>query len=806
MAMTKEYTDYLNDQVGIAPANSQEELQAAQLIAGVMEAHGLEAKLEEFDAPSLAALLPQLLNIVMLLGVLLVGAGSLSNVGVLTFIGFVLAIIPCVLAVLRFFGRDVPLAFGPKSRSQNVVAVHRASGPLVSKGSRPIVVVAHYDTPHQNALYTSPIAAQLPLAAKASRWAVYPAALCAFIQLLVFIPAPGRVFFWIVGIVACVPGVICAAGAITERVGGCTPGASSKASVAAMLGVLENVRPTGAASSIVEPTVDSPAQPEVYEEEFEAELVAEGSEAEGEDALGATVMTAPVGADFADGFAEPLGETLGATVVTAPVEEVLGVRHGEKTLRELGILPESCVIEYVEPAVAPVAPAPSASATSTIPMRAEAPADDARVAAEPAVVAPAVTAPAASEQPADPDVTRESLTQTGNFSLVMDGDASEGVGVGPKDSQGLTLLDDATSDLATPAPEPAQKPEAPSDPDWGKSTYRPQLSPVARRASLFDLPDPGEAAVDPFGKDPGATRVVPSQQTRSRAMQVPSISASPDTTVPTAPSAFDTAPVAPAASAAQVPPTMPAPEPVPAPAPSNEPVAEASEDEEPKGGLRGFFSRFGKGRKSKPAADADSWLGDDEDDEFGSWRGGATSRSGLRLVEGDEELPAEAPTDEDLRDAVLSMSDDALLAHDIWFVALGASALDHAGMRAFLAQHKRDIRGCFLINLDCVGAGSLTAFTHEGLTNTRRADRRLLRQIVNVATDLHVDLATKKLDWASTDATPAMLANRRSVTIMGMGKNGLAALDKTAGDVPENINHHQVANTTAIVTELIRRA
>ena len=36
MAMTHDYMDYLEDQIGISPANSQEELQAAQTIAALM--------------------------------------------------------------------------------------------------------------------------------------------------------------------------------------------------------------------------------------------------------------------------------------------------------------------------------------------------------------------------------------------------------------------------------------------------------------------------------------------------------------------------------------------------------------------------------------------------------------------------------------------------------------------------------------------------------------------------------------------------------------------------------------------------
>ena len=52
MAITHDYVDYLDEQIGIAPAGSQEEFQAAQLIADEIRQHGLEPSVEEFDVHS----------------------------------------------------------------------------------------------------------------------------------------------------------------------------------------------------------------------------------------------------------------------------------------------------------------------------------------------------------------------------------------------------------------------------------------------------------------------------------------------------------------------------------------------------------------------------------------------------------------------------------------------------------------------------------------------------------------------------------------------------------------------------------
>ena len=762
MAMTHDYLDYLNQRVGIAPANSQEELQAAQTIAGLMSHHDVEPSIEEFDAPSLSGLVPAILSVLMFLGVLVSGLG----VVVLAIVGLVLALIPTLLAVLRLLGRAPSLSFGPAARSQNVVAVHRASGPLVAKGNRPIVVVAHYDTPRENFLYSTALAPYLPLVVKASTLCRYVVAVCAFVQIMGFIPAPARLALWIVGIVAALPGVLLAAGSIYERISPCTLGANdNKSAVASLLGVMENVRPSG-----LVPTPRTPEAPQEVEEPDGLEEVDDGEDA---------------------------GETLVASedvpvVHAEPAEPVkpLGIRRGADVLRSLEILPDTCDIEYVEhvdevedaPARAPRGASVSLFDIDPLPEPEPEPepapeepvAEEAQEDAVEDVSDPVGATSSLSPIPDDAGTTRENLLSNGRFSLVMDeGDR----GVGPKDSSGLTMVDEGSFDSETPQASPA-RPAAPDDPEWGKSSYRPQVSNVARRASLFDLPDPSLGESDPLG-DPDATRVSPSKSRFGRS---------------SAPAAAPEKQDSPDASASS---EVSAPEPI---------ETLASTASRGKGALSGLLSRI-KGAFANKGADSDEesagdWLGSSDDSDDPVWRGGAAVRGGLRFVGEDEVVPSE----DEMVEEVLSVGDDALICHDIWFVALGGSSLDHAGMRAFLQQHRQEIRGSFIINLDCVGAGELSVLTHEGVEGTRRADRRLGRILTSVAHDLHAELTQKSFDWTTTDAFPAMKSSMRSVTIMGVNELGLPALSHTAEDVPENVSGDQATLVAELVTEAIRRA
>ena len=82
MATTRDYIDYLNDQVDIAPTNSQEELQAAQLIQQIMDQHGVETKLQEFEAPTAGNLPYRVLMILLFIGIVreIIGFGTIFGV------------------------------------------------------------------------------------------------------------------------------------------------------------------------------------------------------------------------------------------------------------------------------------------------------------------------------------------------------------------------------------------------------------------------------------------------------------------------------------------------------------------------------------------------------------------------------------------------------------------------------------------------------------------------------------------------------------------------------------------------------
>lgn len=303
----------------------------------------------------------------------------------------------------------------------------------------------------------------------------------------------------------------------------------------------------------------------------------------------------------------------------------------------------------------------------------------------------------------------------------------------------------------------------------------PHKPAAANRASLFELPDPSAAPLDPFAMPDADPAPVATDESAAEARSAFTVISSNEPSAYADPEVFDRIDtIAPAA---------PAPE-------------------KPRRGLARFF-----GRKKKQDDSMSDWLGVDDgydakrdgadigswdnfDDDDG-WKGGAAGFDGA--------------TEEELREAITEMGDDELLGHDIWFVATGASENGNAGIRAFLDTHRDKLRGVFLINLESVGAGQIATLATEGEQRTLKGDKRITKLVQRVSADFHHPFESVDMPHVTTDAYAAMSMSLRSLTIGGVdGAN--FALSHTEDDQPYNVDLDNVAIVSDVVTEVIRRS
>ncbi len=333
----------------------------------------------------------------------------------------------------------------------------------------------------------------------------------------------------------------------------------------------------------------------------------------------------------------------------------------------------------------------------------------------------------------------------------------------------------------TPAPAPAPRPQRqlniPSLDSIPASSAVPstqippvtptvRANPMANRSSLFDLPDPSAKPVDPFSSIPAPVDI----DQPVAAKPTFTVIDSTDVVSPLPQQQFE---------------TIHAVTPVPA-----TPVKKR----------RGLF-----GRKKKEETSMSDWLGVDED--FDAKRSGRDIGSWDNF-EGDDGWKGGAAgegSEDELRQAVTSLGDDELLGHDIWFVATGAAENDNAGMKAFLDEHRDKLRGVFIINLKCVGAGQLSMITTEGEHRTLKADKRIMGLFSRVASDFHRPLASVEMPYVDTDAHAAMERSLRAMTLAGVEGSSFACA-YTEQDHPINLNADNVNYAADLVTEVIRRS
>ncbi len=893
MASTQKYLNHLLQRVGITPACSEEERSAAELVASIFKNHGFEPQMQEFAAPTSSKLIQAGLGIAVFIGALLMGFS-----GAVAIVGFLLVVAAAVIFVLEYLGRPVLSRFSGNGLSQNVIAYHKAEGPMASPRNRPVVVVAHYDSPRADLLAQLPFAPYRPLLVKTLPYATVAPAVIAVLNLLPF-PGGFKIVLWLLALVCALISLAQAVAIIANRfvLPYTTGSVCNKSSVAALLGVMDTVAPFPGddefpqdipfdayianqrelAARLVpvdQPVPDEAADDEEFGEgdapEFEHEAPQEGSseeyavapgetqsmEVNGTSELVDTPMDLPPefeGDEFVEDDTnstrsfealdedDPSDEEAGALdeqrepeEPSAPVNAAGNIRYGADVIRSLGMIPSSSKIEYEEEPADDLFAGPRASRDEESDVTPAAGGQDDEIVSDDLSV-PASIAELASEPVDDgiedslveieeADDDGSDIAEADDEEIEDQGDADE-LDAAPTDptptpsprtpevdgAQDVPITDrstqvftmpDATDSGSTQVYQPVETVDSlmaqidaqvPSRSGSSRDAAHPtprQIPPVVpdasalqgraaygNHSSLFDVPDPSSTPADPFAA-PTAPR--PSETAAQRGFTV----IGPNDPVPTHP--------------------VPSAENTPTAAEEDRVEEQPSKSANPLRGISRFFNR----RKKKQQDSMSDWLCVDDDfdakknggeigswDKFNfdddSWKGGATGPEGV--------------SDDELREAITSLGDDELLGHDIWFVATGASELDNAGVKAFLGAHRDKLRGVFLINLESIGAGSLSVVTDEGERRVLKGDKRIASLVNRVSQDFHHGFASARLPFMNTDAHAAMELSLRSLTIAGMDATCLAC-SHSEDDQPYNVDSDNVQIVSDVVTEVIRRS
>lgn len=141
---------------------------------------------------------------------------------------------------------------------------------------------------------------------------------------------------------------------------------------------------------------------------------------------------------------------------------------------------------------------------------------------------------------------------------------------------------------------------------------------------------------------------------------------------------------------------------------------------------------------------------------------------------------------------------------EIWFVALGAEQYSHSGITAFLDEHADEMKGAVIINLEALGAGTLSVIDQESETfKTHRPSSRIKRFVRQASERSGVTYHATPLTRRETPATIAMSRGVQAFTVAGMG-DGNTALYSAENDIVENLDLEALKEASKFIMAVLK--
>lgn len=145
-----------------------------------------------------------------------------------------------------------------------------------------------------------------------------------------------------------------------------------------------------------------------------------------------------------------------------------------------------------------------------------------------------------------------------------------------------------------------------------------------------------------------------------------------------------------------------------------------------------------------------------------------------------------------------------LLTTEVTLVATGAEESGTNGALAFLRQH-RPPADTYVINLDNLGIGRLTAVTQEGILGAKASSPELLSFAKTVAAEKNIPLQTAPYKLLTTDGTVFLMRGYPTVTLMAFDDKGLLPNWHWPTDRAEFVNPQNLNDAKELVLGILRK-
>ncbi|MHB0877016.1 MAG: M28 family metallopeptidase [Anaerolineae bacterium] len=137
---------------------------------------------------------------------------------------------------------------------------------------------------------------------------------------------------------------------------------------------------------------------------------------------------------------------------------------------------------------------------------------------------------------------------------------------------------------------------------------------------------------------------------------------------------------------------------------------------------------------------------------------------------------------------------------DLWLVATCGHDAGLAGMRNFLAKYplRRDRTG--VINVQAVGAGTISLTLVEGFVRNTGVSRRLLEAAANAVRDAGLTAQARAYQGSNTEAYLALRSRLPALSIIGFDRRGAIPNWHWRTDTVDNIDASSLDTATRLVT------
>lgn len=141
---------------------------------------------------------------------------------------------------------------------------------------------------------------------------------------------------------------------------------------------------------------------------------------------------------------------------------------------------------------------------------------------------------------------------------------------------------------------------------------------------------------------------------------------------------------------------------------------------------------------------------------------------------------------------------------EVWFVALGSEQYSHSGINAFLEEHADEMKGAVIINLEGLGAGTLSVVDQESTIIKDYKPSSRIKRFVRQASDRSgVTYRSSAMTRKETPATVAMSHGIQAFTIAGMA-DGTPALYSAENDIVENLDPEMLKQASDFVMAILK--